>query len=60
MYQQVFSEAANLGREDELFGMTKEEKACYDAHQAYVRAFDDTEVLGDAAEHSPADFFVSI
>ena len=40
--------------------MTKEDKATHDAQEAYFRAIDESEVLGDSAEHSPADFFVSI
>ena len=60
MYQKVFQEAADLGRSKELFGLTPEEKATFDTHEAYFRAMDEAEVLGSSAEHSTADFFVNI
>ena len=60
MYQKVFREAADLGRSKELFGITAEEKASFDTHEAYLRAMDEAEVLGTLADHSTADFFVNI
>ena len=60
MYKTVFSKACELGREQELFGMTKEQKQFYDTTEAYCRAMDESELLGDNAKHSPEDFFVSL
>ena len=59
MYERTFLLAAELGREESLFGMTREEKNLYDTTQEYVQAVDEAEVLGTEANRSPADFFVS-
>ena len=60
MYKTVFHKACELGREQELFGITKDEKQLYDTTEQYHRAMDETKLLGDNAKHSPEDFFVSL
>ena len=60
MYERVFSEAVTLGREVELFGMSKEDKESMDRIRAYHLALDDEEMFGDKAETKPSDFFVSL
>ena len=60
MYERVFSEAVNMGREVELFGMSKEDKESMDRIRAYHQAIDDQEIFGDEAEIKPSDFFVSL
>ena len=60
MYERVFSEAVNMGRQVELFGMSKEDKESMDRIRAYHRALDDQEIYGDEAEFKPSDFFVSL
>ena len=59
MYETVFSEACELGREQELFGITKEQKELSDTTQVYFRAMDESKLLGDNANTAPQDFFVS-
>ena len=59
MYDSVFSKACELGREQELFGLTKEQKEFYDTTEAYHRAMDESKILGDDANIVPEDFFVS-
>ena len=59
MYENVFSKACELGREQELFGLTKEHTEFYDTTEAYHRAMDESELLGDNANNEPEDFFVS-
>ena len=59
MYDSVFSKACELGREQELFGLTKEQKEFYDTTEAYHTAMDESEILGDDANIAPEDFFVS-
>ena len=59
MYDSVFSKACELGREAELFGLLKEQKEFYDTTEAYHRAMDESEILGDNANIAPEDFFVS-
>ena len=59
MYDSVFSKACELGREQELFGLTKEQKELYDITEAYHRVMDEREILGDDANIAPEDFFVS-
>ena len=59
-HEKVFGMAADLGREKELFGMTKEEKREADAYRRYNEALDEAELLGDQADVAPADFFVSL
>ena len=59
MYDSVFSKACELGREQELFGLTKEKKEFYDTTEAYHRAMDESKILGDDANMAPEDFFVS-
>lgn len=59
MYDKVFDQAAELGREEELFDLTKEEKAMADAAKKYHQTVNEAELLGPEAERSPADFFVS-
>ena len=60
MYERVFSEAVTLGREVELFGMSKEDKESMDRIRAYHRALDDEEMFRDEAEMKPSNFFVSL
>ena len=59
MYDSVFSKACDLGREQELFGLTKEQKEFYDTTEAYHRVMDESKILGDDADIAPEDFFVS-
>ena len=59
MYDSVFSKACELGREQELFGLTKEQKEFYDTTEVYHRVMDESEILGDDANIAPEDFFVS-
>ena len=59
MYKNVFSKACELGREVELFSLTKEQKEFYDTTEAYHRAMDESKLLGDNANTVPEDFFVS-
>ena len=59
MYDSVFSKACELGREQELFGLTKEQKEFYDTTEAYHRAMDESKILGGDANIVPEDFFVS-
>ena len=57
MYENVFSKACKLGREQELFWLTKEQKEFYDTTEAYHRSMDESELLGDNANTAPEDFF---
>ena len=59
MHDSVFSKACELGREEELFGLMKEQKQFYDATEAYHRAMDESKILGDDTNIVPEDFFVS-
>ena len=59
MYDSVFSKACELGRELELFGLTKEQKEFSDTTEVYHRVMDESEILGDDANIVPEDFFVS-
>ena len=59
MYENVFSKAYELGREVELFSLTKEQKEFYDTTEAYHRVLDEGKLLGDNATTVPEDFFVS-
>ena len=59
MYENVFSKACELGREVERFGLTKEQKEFFDTTEAYHRAMDESELLGDNANTLAEDFFVS-
>ena len=59
MYDSVFSKACELGREQELFGLTKEQKEFYDTTEVYHRVMDESKILGDDANIVPEDFFVS-
>ena len=54
----MFSKACELGREVELFGLTKEQKEFYDTTEAYHRAMDESEILSDKANTLPEDFFI--
>ena len=38
MYENVFSKECKLGREQELFGLTKEQKELYNTTKVYHRA----------------------
>ena len=58
MNENVFSNACKLGREVELFSLTKEHKEFYDTTEAYHRAMDESKILGDNANTAPEDFFV--
>ena len=49
MYDSVFSKAWELGREQELFGLMKEQKEFYETTEAYHRAMDESEILSDNA-----------
>ena len=59
MYDSVFSKACELGREQELFSLMKEQKEFYDTTEVYHRVMDESEILGDDANIVPEDFFVS-
>ena len=60
MFERVFCKATELGREEELFGMTRDEKELWDTTQKYHTAVNEYELLGNQADLSPADFFVSL
>ena len=60
MYDNVFSKACELGREQELFGLTKEQKEFYDTAEAYHRTKDESKILGDDANIAPEDFFCKL
>ena len=59
VYENMFSKACELGREQELFRLMKEKKEFYDTTEVYLRAMDKSELLGDSANTAPEDFFVS-
>ena len=59
MYKNVFSKACKLGREQELFGITNEQKELSDTTKVYFRAIDESKLLGDNTNTAPQDFFVS-
>ena len=59
MYDSVFSKAWELGREQELFGLTKEQKEFYDTTEAYHRAMDESEIVGDDANIAPFLFVIN-
>ena len=59
MYEKVFRNAVDLGREQELFGITKDQKEMLDASVAYIQVLDDNELLGMDAGPPVTDFFVS-
>ena len=59
MYDNAFSKAYELGREQELFSLTKEQEEFYDTTETYHRAMDESKILGDDANIAPEDFFVS-
>ena len=56
MYDSVFSKACELGREQELFSLIKEQKEFYDTTEAYHRVMDESKILGDDANFAPEDF----
>ena len=60
MYKTVFSKACELGREQELFGITEEQKEFIDTTKAYHRAIDESKLLGDNVNTVTEDFFVSL
>ena len=41
MYQKVFGDAMDFGREQDLFGLTKDPKKMLDATQAYLEVLDE-------------------
>ena len=53
MYDSVFSKACELGREEELFSLTKEQKEFYDTTEVYHRVMDESKILGDDANIVP-------
>ena len=59
MYDSVFSKACELGREQELFSLTKEQKEFYDTTKGYHRVMDESKILGEDANIAPEDSFVS-
>ena len=59
MYDSVFSKACELGREQEHFGLMKEQKEFYETTEAYHRAMDECKIFSDNANIVPEDFFVS-
>ena len=56
VYDSVFSKACELGREQELFDLTKKKKEFYETTEAYHRAMDESLILGDEANIVPEDF----
>ena len=56
MYHNVFSKACEIGREQELFILTKEQKEFYGTTEAYHRAMDENKILGEDANIAPEDF----
>ena len=56
MYENVFSKACKLGREQELFGLTKEQKEFIDTTEVYHRAMGESKLLEDSANTAPEDF----
>ena len=59
MYDKVFRNAVDLGREQELFGITKDQKETLDASVAYIQVLGEQEVLGMDPGPPLTDFFVS-
>ena len=59
MYDKVFHNAVDLGREQELFGITKDQKETLDASAAYIQVLGEQEVLGMDGGPPLTDFFVS-
>ena len=59
MYEKVFRNAVDLGREQELFGITKDQKETLDASVAYIQVLGEQEVLGKDSGRPLTDFFVS-
>ena len=59
MYEKVFHNAVDLGREQELFGITKDQKETLDASVAYIQVLGENEVLGMDSGPPLTDFFVS-
>ena len=62
-FESVFAEAAALGREEELFKITKEEKESHDRLVAFHRRLNEqplTEDEDDTPRPEPKDFFVSL
>ena len=59
MYEKVFRNAVDLGREQELFGITKDQKETLDASVAYIQVLGDNELLGMDPGPPLTDFFVS-
>ena len=62
-FESVFAEAAPLGREEELFKITKEEKESHDRLVAFHRSLNKqplTEDEDDTPRPEPKDFFVSL
>ena len=57
MYESVFSKACE--QEQDLFGITREQKELFDTTEGYHRAMDESEILGYNANNAPEDFFVS-
>ena len=60
MYEKVFCKAAELGRTEELFHISPDQKSLHEANRAYLEAIDEAELLGEEATWSPRDFFVSL
>ena len=59
MYEKVFHNAVDLGQEQELFGITKDQKETLDASVAYIQVLGESEVLGMDSGLPLTDFFVS-
>ena len=60
---EVFAQACELGKEEELFNMTKEQKESMDRLLAFNKAFHempDTDEEGHNAGAPLTDFFVSL
>ena len=59
MYEKVFRNAVDLGREQELFGITKDQKETLDASVAYIQVLGENELLGMDPGPPLTDFLVS-
>ena len=59
MYEKVFHNAVDLGREQELFGITKDQKETLDASVAYIQVLGENELFGMDPGPPLTDFCVS-
>ena len=60
MYEKVFRNAVDLGREQELFGITKDQKETLDTSVAYIQVLGENEVLGNGFWSATNGFFCKL